>query len=74
MLIETWIAVMITVCIFISNFISIIGWITDGQRLEQEVKENKNLMAENERLYKIINELNCLHNIKVADEYYNEEK
>jgi hypothetical protein len=74
MLIETWIAAMITICVFACSLVSIVGWIIEGQRLEQEVKENKELAKENERLHKIINKMNNLHNIKVADEYYYKEK
>lgn len=74
MLIETWVAAMIIVGIIIIGLASNVGWIIEGQRLEQEVKENKKLMKENERLRKIINQMNSLNNIKVADEYYNEEQ
>lgn len=71
MLIETWVAVMITVCVFFIGVISLLGWIIEGERLSQEVKENKKLIKENERLHKIINQMNGQLNVKVADEFYN---
>ena len=71
MLIETWVAVMITICVFIIGVISLLGWIIEGERLAREVKKNKKLIKENERLHKIISQMNGLHNIQVADEFYN---
>lgn len=73
MLIEIWIAVLITICVFVSNFISIFGWIVEGERLAKEVKENKKLIAENERLRKVISRMNGIHNVEVADAFYHEE-
>lgn len=57
MLIETWIAVMMIVFVFIGAFVSIIGWISADRRNEEQhksiiclTKENKHLIEENEQL------------------------
>lgn len=50
MLIESWIAVMIIVFIFITAFISIFGWMAADQRLDKERALNKELSDENLRL------------------------
>ena len=73
MLIETWVAVMIIVCVFIGAIVSNFGWIIEGIKYEQEVKENKKLIKENERLHKIINQMNGLQTVKAADDFYNKE-
>ena len=73
MLIETWVAAFILIAVFGMAGISILGWIIEGQRLEQEVKQNKKLIAENERLRKIISHMNGIHNVEVADAFYHKE-
>jgi Ni/Fe-hydrogenase subunit HybB-like protein len=73
MLIETWIAALIIVCVFIGAIISGFGWIIEGERLAKAEKENKKLIAENGRLYKIISHMNGIHNVEVADAFYHKE-
>lgn len=71
MLIETWVAVFIALCIFICAIVSGIGWIIEGERRAQTEKENKKLRAENGKLYKIIEHQNGLLNVQAADDYAN---
>ena len=74
MVIETWVAAFIIVAVFGMAAISVFGWIIEGQKLEREVSENKKLIKENERLHKIINQMNGLLNVKAADDFYNKER
>ena len=73
MLIESWIAVMIVIFVFIITFISTCGWIIEGERLEKSEKLNKKLIAENGRLYKIISHMSAIHNIDEFDVLYRKE-
>ena len=73
MLIETWVAAFIIIAVFGIAGISNLGWIIEGQKLEREVKQNKKLIAENERLRKIISHMNGIHNVEVADAFYHKE-
>lgn len=73
MLIETWVAAFILIAVFGMAFISIFGWIIEGNKLEREVEQNKKLIAENERLRKIISHMNGIHNVEVADAFYHKE-
>ena len=50
MLIETWVAVLIIIFIFILGMGSLIGWILVDQRLESTTEENKTLLKENTQL------------------------
>ena len=49
---ETWVAIIITILIFIGSIVSSIGWMLEGQRLEDERKTNSNLEEENKALRK----------------------
>lgn len=71
MLIESWIAVMITIGVFILGLASIIGWIAEGERLSQQIEENKRLQHKIEELQKRIAHRDAIDNIRVANEYYN---
>lgn len=50
MLIESWIAALIIVFIFIVGIIALLGWMIADQRLEEMTKENKALIEENTKL------------------------
>ena len=57
MLIETWIAVMMIVFVFIGALIGVVGWLLADRRNEEQskfimclTKENKYLVEENEQL------------------------
>lgn len=73
MIIETWVAACIVMAVFVMAGISILGWIAEGNRLERAEKENKKLIAENERLRRVINQINGIHNIEVATAFHNKE-
>lgn len=57
MFIETWVAVMMIVFVFIGAIISVIGWMLSDRQCEKQQKliktlaeENKDLVEENEKL------------------------
>lgn len=70
MLIETWIAALITICVFLSAIISGLGWIIEGERLAKAERLNRKLIAENGRLYKIIEHMNGIQTINAADAFH----
>lgn len=74
MVIETWVAASIIVAVFGMGLISIFGWIIEGERLERAEREIRKLIKENERLHKIINQMNGLQTIKAADDFNKKEK
>lgn len=74
MLIETWIAVMIIVFLFIGFFILAISGITNDQRLENERAKNDALREENEELKRYIAVQKTKSIITVANDFYNEEE
>ena len=47
MLIETWVAVLIIIFIFILGIVSLIGWILADQRLENATEEIRALQKKN---------------------------
>lgn len=71
MLIETWIAVLLVLMIGIIAFIACVGWIKEGERREKAERLSKKLLAENGKLYKIIEHQNGLLNVQAADDYAN---
>ena len=70
MLIETWVAVMIILSVFLLSLIGLCGWILEGIRLEKSERQNKKLIAENGRLYKIIEHMNGVQTVNAANEFY----
>jgi hypothetical protein len=74
MLIEIWVAAFIFLAVCGITAIALLGWISEGNKLEREVKQNKKLIAENERLRKIISHMNGIHNVEVADAFYHKEE
>lgn len=72
MLIETWIAVLIVVFLFITNSILAISGIINDQRLENERERNNALMEENAELKRYIAVQKTKAIIGVATDYYNE--
>lgn len=71
MLIETWVAAILVLMIGIIAFIACCGWIKEGERREKAERLSKKLIAENGRLYKIIEHQNGLLNVRAADAYAN---
>lgn len=69
MIIETWVAAFIFLAVCGITAIALLGWINEGQKLARKVKQNEKLIAENERLRKIISQMNGIHNIEVADAF-----
>ena len=63
MLIETWIAVLIVFFLFISNLVLVASGIANDQRLEDERKENNELIKENIELRKEVMRLNSKINL-----------
>lgn len=66
MIFESWIAVMITIGVFLLALVSIVGWIIEGERLSKERKENKKLLYENKKLSTKLSHRIALDNIKAA--------
>ena len=50
MIIETWIAIMIIVFVFVTAFISLLGWMASDQKIKNERRCNRELAEENARL------------------------
>lgn len=73
MIIETWVAACIVIAVFVMAGISIIGWIEEGKRGERKDKKIERLIVENERLHRVINQMNGIHNIEVATAFHNKE-
>lgn len=74
MLIETWVAVMIMVFLFILAFIGLSGWSAEGKKYSHQVEENKKLRRYNKRLENKIIYYNALKNIDEANKFYEEKK
>ena len=74
LILETWIAVLIMLIIFLFGGIGIIGWIIEGMRLDAEKKENRMLQFRIRQLERIIARKNGAENIRTANEYYEESK
>ena len=72
MLIETWVAVLIALFLFISNLALIASGIANDQRLENERAKNKALMEENAELKRYIAVQKTKAIIGVANDFYNE--
>ena len=50
MLIETWVAVLFVILLFIIEIISLLGWVLTDQNLKEVTKENRTLRKENAQL------------------------
>ena len=74
MLIETWIAVLIVLFTFISNFALIASGMISDKRLENERKRNNALQEENAELKRYISVQKTKAIIGVANDFYNEGK
>lgn len=74
MLIETWVAAVIILFLFISSFISNIGWIFTSDGLKEANKENKKLVKENEKLKALLIKERARRTVATASEFYNEGK
>ena len=72
MIIESWIAVIIMVGIFILGLVGLGGWILEGEKNEKLREENKALLYENKKLSSQLAHRIALENIKVANEYNKE--
>lgn len=73
MLIETWVAVILVLMIGFNAFLACCGWIKEGERREKAERLSKKLIAENGRLYKIIEHMNGLQTVNAADAFYHKE-
>lgn len=65
MLIETWVAAVIMLFIFVIALISICGWTVAAEK-------NEKLMRDNEKLQNKIKDMRKLLTIKEADDFYKE--
>lgn len=74
LILETWIAVLIMLIIFLFGGIGIIGWIIEGMRLEEQIRENRKLQHRVEKLQQRLAHKNAIENIRTANEYYEESK
>lgn len=74
MLIETWIAVLIVLFLFICNIALILSGMLGDQRLENERKRNNALQEENAELKRYISVQKTKSIIGVANDFYNEGK
>ena len=74
LILETWIAILIMLMIFLFGATGIIGWILEGERLSQEKEENKKLHYENAQLRQRLAHKNAVENIRTANEYHEESK
>lgn len=74
MIIETWIAVLIIVALFLSNSILAISGMINDQRLENERERNDELQEENAELKQYIAVQKTKGIINVANDFYNEGK
>lgn len=72
MLIETWVAAVIILFLFISSFISNIGWIFTSDDLKEANKENKKLVKENEQLRALLVRERAKRTVATASEFYRE--
>lgn len=72
MLIETWVAVLIVVFLFISNLTLIASGIANDQHLEDERARNDELQKENYELRHYIAVQKTKSIIGVANDFYNE--
>lgn len=72
MLIETGIAILIIIAVFLLGLIGVIGWITEGERLSQEREENRRLQHRIRKLEQRLAHMHAAENIRVANEYYEE--
>ena len=74
MLIETWVLLMFILMIFAICFISLVGWINEGKRLETCRYENNRLQEENAELKRYIAAQKTKNIINVANDFHNEGK
>lgn len=72
MLIETWIAVLIVVFLFISNLVLVLSGLLTDQRLDDERKINDELREENYELRHYIAVQRTKSIIGVANDFNNE--
>ena len=74
MFIETWIAALIAVFLFITNIILAASGMMNDQRLEEERAKNEALMEQNAELKQYIAVQKTKSLIGVATDYYNEKE
>ena len=74
MFIETWIAALIAVFLFITNIILAASGMMNDQRLEEERAKNEALMEQNAELKRYIAVQKTKSLIGVATDYYNEKE
>lgn len=72
MLIETWVAAVIILFLFISSFISNIGWIFTSDDLKEANKKNEKLVKENEQLKALLIKERARRTVATATEFYRE--
>ena len=72
MLVETWVAVLIALFLFVTNSILAVSGMKNDDRLEEERAKNEALMKENEELKRYIAVQKTKAIIGVATDYYNE--
>ena len=60
---EIWVAIIIAILIFIGSIVSSIGWMLEGQRLEDERKVSARLEEENKALRKEVARLSSKLNL-----------
>lgn len=72
MLIETWVAAIFMLFLFISSFISNLGWIFTSDDLKEANKENKKLVKENEQLRALLVRERAKRTVATASEFYRE--
>ena len=65
-------AIFLIICVII--LIAMVGWISEGAKLDAAREEIKRLEYENRCLHGIINRRNRRSNIDVANDYYKENK
>ena len=74
LILETWVALLIMLGIFVFGAIGIFGWIIEGMRLDEQKEENRKLQHRVEKLQQRLAHKNAVENIRVANEYYEESK